>query len=166
CPSPCGRDTNCLNNGGTFGWGVVLLPPFRRLFARLGELGELVLLPLAAALGKDAVKEDGGGFGVGVLRPPVLGEFALDRCLENCGSIPLQIGSHPLQGGDPSIEVGEELLDLGDDAALLVEWGYREENASKTFQADFLLCYSCGDLDNPATDQRRLDCIDEITPVA
>ena len=80
------------------------------------------MLPLAAALGEDAFEEDGGGFGVGVLCPPVLGELALHRRLEDGGSIPLQVGSHPLQGGDPGIEVGEKLLDLGDDAALLVEW--------------------------------------------
>ena len=103
CPSPCGRDTNCLNNGGTFGWGVVLLPPFRRLFARLGELGELGLLPLATAVDENPFEEHGGGFGVGVLRPPVLGELALDRRLEDCSTIPLQVGSHPLQGDDPGI---------------------------------------------------------------
>ena len=103
------------------------LPPLRRLLARLGELGELVFLPLAAAFGEDAFEEDGGGFGVGVLRPPVLGELALDRRLEDGGPIPLQVGSHSLQGDDPGIEVGEEFLDLGDDAALLVERGNREE---------------------------------------
>ncbi len=63
----------------------------------------------------------GGAFGFGVLRPPVLSEFALDRRLEDGGSIPLQVGSHPLQGDDPGIEVGEEFLDLGDDAALLID---------------------------------------------
>ena len=91
------------------------------MFACLGELGQLVFLPLAAALGEDAFEEDGGGFGVGVLRPPVLGELALDRRLEDGGTIPLQVGSHPLQGDDPGIEVGEKFLDLGDDAALLID---------------------------------------------
>ena len=92
-----------------------------------GELGELGFLPLAAAFGEDAFEEDGRGFGVGVLRPPVLGELALDRRLEDGGSIPLQVGSHPLQGGNPGIEVGEELLDLGDDAALFLV-GERERS--------------------------------------
>src|SRR5208283_3841793 len=93
------------------------------------ELGELVLLPLAAAFGEDAFEEDGGGFGVGVLRPPVLGEFALDCRLEDGGSIPLQVGSHPLQGDDPGIEIGEQLLDLGDNAALLFQRSERNLDA-------------------------------------
>ena len=99
--------------------GAISLPPFGWLLARLGELGELGLLPLAAALDEDAFEEEGSGFGVGVLCPPVLGEFALDRRLKDGGTITLQVGSHPLQGGDPGIEVGKKLFDLGDDAALL-----------------------------------------------
>jgi hypothetical protein len=83
----------------------------------------LGFLPLAAAFREDVFEQDGGGFGVGVLRPPVLGEFALDRRLEDGGAIPLQAGSHPLQGGDAGIEFGEEFLDLGDDATLFVEGG-------------------------------------------
>ena len=102
---------------------VSLINALRRVLALLGELGELGLLPLAAAGSEDAFEEDGGGFGVGVLRPPVLGEFALDRRLEDGGSIPLQVSSHPLQGGDPGIEVGEKFFDLGDDAALLSQGG-------------------------------------------
>jgi len=99
---------------------VFCLPPLRRLYAFLSELAELVFFPLASAFGEDAVEEDGGGFGVGVLRPPVLGEFALDRRLEDSGTIPLQVGSHSLQSGDPGIEVGEQLLDLGDDTSLFM----------------------------------------------
>ena len=95
----------------------------------MGELGELVSLPLAAAFGEDTFEEDGGWFGVGVLRPPVLGELALDRRLEDGGSIPLQVGSHPLQCNDPGIEVGEKLFYLGDDAALLVHRRQRKKEA-------------------------------------
>ncbi len=84
-----------------------------------GRLLTPVPAPSTAAFGEDAFEEDGGGFGVGVLRPLVLREFALDRCLEDGGTIPLQVGSHPLQCDDPGIEVGEKLLDHGDDAALL-----------------------------------------------
>src|SRR5271157_4861276 len=113
---------NSARRLGLSGIRILLLPPLRRLLARLGELGELLFLPLVAAIGEDAFEEDGGGFGVGVLRSPVLGEFALDRCLEDGSSISLQVGLHPLQGGDPGIEVGEKLFDLGDDAALLVQW--------------------------------------------
>jgi len=102
------------------GFNIFLPPTGRRLLACLGELGELGLFPLVAAGGEDAVEEDGGGFGVGVLGAPVLGELALDRGLEHGGSITLQVGSHPLEGGDPGIEIGEKLLDLGNYAALLL----------------------------------------------
>ncbi len=48
---------------------------------------------MAAAVGEDAVEEDGGGFSVGVLRPPVLGELALDRCLvENSSAVDVVAG--------------------------------------------------------------------------
>src|SRR5262245_10956449 len=62
---------------------VLLSPPLRRFLACLSKLGELVLLPLAAALGEDAFEQDRGGFGVGVLCPPLLGELAFDRHLED-----------------------------------------------------------------------------------
>jgi len=86
----------------------------------------LVFLPLATAFDEDAFEQGGGGFGVGVLRPPVLGKFALDRRLEDGGTMPLQAGSHPLQGGDAGIEFGEELFDLGDDAPLFVQRSDRD----------------------------------------
>ena len=89
------------------------------------------LAPTCGGVGEDAFEEDGGGFGVGVLGSPVLGEFALDCRLEDSGSIPLQVGSHPLQGGDPGIEVGEEFLDLGDDATLFFSWGNGDGKFSK-----------------------------------
>jgi len=108
------------------GISIASLPPLRRLLARLGKLGELVFLPLAPTLGEDAFEEDGGGFGLEVLRPPGLGKFALDRCLEDGGTIPLQVGSHSLQCDDPGIEVGEKLLDFGDDAALFTCRGDRK----------------------------------------
>jgi hypothetical protein len=94
---------------------------------------------------ENALEENRGGFGVGVLGSPFFGELALDRGLEHGGSIALQVGPHPLQSGHAGVEVGEEFLDLGDDAALLgYGWDENIEPLQITKRYSLLRHASCG----------------------
>jgi hypothetical protein len=49
----------------------------------------LLLFPVPAAFGKDALEQFGGWLGLRMLLAPFCGERAFDRRLEHCGAIEL-----------------------------------------------------------------------------
>ena len=88
-----------------------------------------------------------GGFGVGVLFSPGLGELAGDGGGEDGLAVALELGFGVAQGGDSGVEPGKEFLNPSHDAVLVGEGGDGDFHVPYNSLTDVGLRSACSQLD-------------------